>query len=322
VHPPHVKLYYRYSIRAVQIRLHRMKSELLQQCNLCDSTRVDVFDRDCNIAKCWACGYIFDDPRPAEEELIEFYSRPGKYDSWLNELEARERIWKRRLSKLQSTKKPGSLLDVGTGIGQFLALARGSYAHVYGTEVSTTAVKISREKYNLDIFQGTIDDLAVQGKVFDNISLFHVLEHVTDPRSVLKACRSLLSDGGILVIAVPNEIASLRGVKRRMFGVGNHHGSGKLGLPRITLDGAIDEIHLSHFTPPVLRRLVEATGFSVLKNTVDPYYIRTGVRRWKADLYYYFCLMFLQLFRVNIYDAILVVARKVSVPPSQPRAGC
>jgi SAM-dependent methyltransferase len=210
---------------------------------------------------------------------------------------------------LQSTKKPGSLLDVGTGIGQFLALARGSYASVHGTEVSSTAVQIGREKYNLEIFEGTIEDLARQGKVFDNITMFHVLEHVTDPKAVLEKCHSLLSDGGILVIAVPNEIASLRGLKRRLLGSG-HPGWGKLGLPRITLDGTVDEIHLSHFTPRVLGKLVEAIGFSVLKNTMDPYYVRPAGRRWKADMFYYGCLAFLTLFRVNIYDAILLVARK------------
>lgn len=294
-----------------------MHSELLQQCALCDSTSLDVLDPDCNIAQCGACGYIFDNPRPAERDLIEFYSQPGKYDSWLAELDARQRLWKRRLKKVQPTTKPGSLLDVGTGIGQFLALARGSFSEVYGTEVSAAAIKICREKYNLNVYQGTVEDLAAQGKMFDNISLFHVLEHVTHPKSVLQACRSLLCEDGVLVIAVPNEVASLRGVKRRLFGARNQGTCGELGLPRIRLDGSNDEIHLSHFTPAVLRQLLMATGFSVVKSTLDPYYVRTGPGRWLDDLYYYTCAAFLRLFGVNIYDAILVFARKSSAPTSQ-----
>jgi hypothetical protein len=122
-----------------------METELLQHCKLCDSDSLGPLDPDCNIAQCRTCGYVFDNPRPTLQELISFYSRPGKYDSWLEEIGPRNRLWKRRLKKLQSTKKPGSLLDVGTGIGQFLSVARTSYHGVYGTEVSATAVE-SRKK--------------------------------------------------------------------------------------------------------------------------------------------------------------------------------
>src|SRR4029077_6945356 len=167
-----------------------MQSELLHQCNLCQSAQLDVLDPDCNIAQCRSCGFVFDNPRPTLETLIDFYSKPGKYDSWLAELDARDRLWKRRLAKLRSTRKPGSLLDIGTGIGQFLSVAQGEYSQVYGTEVSRTAIEVAREKYGLDLFQGTVEELAERGMVFDNITLFHVLEHVPDPKALLKTCRS------------------------------------------------------------------------------------------------------------------------------------
>ncbi len=288
-----------------------MESELLQQCNLCDSSQIDVLDSACNIAQCRACGYVFDNPRPTLEALIGFYSKPGKYDSWLEELGPRERLWRRRLNQLQSTKKPGSILDVGAGIGQFLSIARSSYSEVYGTEVSSTAVEIAKQRYGLELFHGTVDDLPAQAKTFDNITLFHVLEHVPDPKSMLKTCHSLLSPGGILVIAVPNEISSLRGWKRRLFSqLRRSQNGGNLGLPRLTLDGSISEIHLSHFSPGVLAGLLKSTGFSVSRSTLDPYYVRTGWRRLKADAYYYGCLIFRHLFGVNIYDSILMVAHK------------
>lgn len=290
-----------------------MENELLHQCNLCGSTLLEVMDADCNIAKCCSCGYVFDNPRPTLQALIGFYSKPGKYDSWLEELEPRERLWQRRLNKIRSAKKPGSLLDVGTGIGQFLSLARNKFSEVYGTEVSSTAIQIAYEKYGLNLFHGTIDDLASQGRAFDNITLFHVLEHVPNPKAMLETCNSLLVPGGCLVIAVPNEVASLRGFKRRLF---NHlrkpANGGVLGLPRLTLDGSIGEIHLSHFSPPVLARLLSATGFSVLVNTLDPYYVRTGLRHLKADFFYYSCLLFRKIFGLNIYDTILMIARKAT----------
>jgi|HubBroStandDraft_2_1064218.scaffolds.fasta_scaffold01762_2 2-polyprenyl-3-methyl-5-hydroxy-6-metoxy-1,4-benzoquinol methylase len=292
-----------------------MKTELLQQCNVCNSTVLEVVDPDCNIVRCQACGYIFDNPRPTTEELITFYSRPTQYDSWLIELDVRDRLWKRRLSKLHPTKKPGSLLDIGTGIGQFLDVARNSYTEVHGTEVSRTAVQIAKKRYQLCLFQGTIENLAVQGGVFDNITLFHVLEHVPDPKSVLETCYRLLSPQGILVIAVPNEVASLRAFIRRILTTARlkkQQRLGKFGLPRISLGAHSDEVHLSHFTPKVLHRLLRARGFSVVDNTLDPYYVATGFARLKADVYYSLCLAFHRIFKVNLYDTMLVIARKTN----------
>jgi 2-polyprenyl-3-methyl-5-hydroxy-6-metoxy-1,4-benzoquinol methylase len=293
-----------------------MKLEIVQQCNVCGGALLEVVDAESNITECSSCGYVFDNPRPTLEELIKFYSRPSQYDSWLGELKERDRAWNRRLSILRSTRQKGALLDVGAGIGQFLSLARDCYDQVYGTEVSSEAVRIAKEKYNLELFQGTIEDFEKKGRLFDNVTLFHVLEHVPDPRSLLRICHSLLSDHGILVIAVPNEVTSLRAwLKRQLVkaGLRKPRGVGKFGLPRIKLTEQTSEVHLSHFTPAVLRRLLQSAGFSILKTTLDPCYVATGTRRLKADLYYSCCLLLHKGFRVNLYDGMLMIARKASV---------
>jgi len=99
----------------------------------------------------------------------------------------------------------GRLLDVGTGIGQFLHFARFGY-EVTGTEVSEQAIQIARVKYGLELRRGRIEELDFGNRRFDVITLFHVLEHVHDPRRLLSRCRELLSTTGIVVVAVPNEI--------------------------------------------------------------------------------------------------------------------
>jgi ubiquinone/menaquinone biosynthesis C-methylase UbiE len=300
-----------------------MQTELLEQCNICHSTTFEVVDADCNVSRCRTCGYIFDNPRPTLQELTAFYARPTQYDSWLAELCPRERLWKRRLNKLKRTKKPGNLLDVGTGIGQFLALARGSYTEVYGTEISSTAIQIAKKKYQLDLLPGTLESLAMGSEVFDNITLFHVLEHVPDPRLLLRTCYRLLSARGVLVIAVPNEVTSLRAFVRRMLqnaGLKKQHRVGKFGLPRISLGRDSAEVHLSHFTPKVLQQALRTEGFSIIENTLDPYYVATGVARAKADIYYFLCSALLRIFRLNIYDAMLVIACKsASTSSSRPK---
>ena len=292
-----------------------MNTELVERCNVCESNRLDAVDPACHIARCANCGFVFDNPRPVLSELVKFYSRPAQYDSWLGELPARQIAWQRRLKKMQSTRKPGTLLDVGTGIGQFLEVARTSYEAVYGTEVSSVAIHIAKERYGLDVFQGTLDSIDWEGKVFDNISLFHVLEHVHDPKRLLQKCHSLLSDGGTIAVAVPNEVTSFRAVVRTWMtnrGWKDRSGLGKFGLPLISLGPENGEVHLSHFTPGVLVRLLENTGFSVLKKTLDPYYIATGLSRSKAHVYYYASSALMLCSGINVYDTIFVIARRVS----------
>src|SRR6266478_9382276 len=110
--------------------------ESLSRCSLCDSERIDAVDAEYNLCRCPACGYVFDNPRPTLEALVRFYSKPRKYDSWLEVEGLRNGLWKRRLRKLLKHAGRGNLLDVGTGTGQFLNVAKPYFDHVTGTEVS------------------------------------------------------------------------------------------------------------------------------------------------------------------------------------------
>lgn len=290
-----------------------MELETLKSCNLCGAEGVLTLDAEKNICQCRMCGYVFDSPRPTASEVAAFYSKPGQYKLWIAEGKARDLLWKRRLRKMRRTRKPGTLLDVGTGIGQFLHHAQAAYSNVYGTEVSDSAIRIAEERYALGVIKGDIESIDFGVLKFDTITLFHVLEHVPNPRSVIEKCRQLLSDGGVLVIAVPNDLLCIRPKIRElgMLGKKNRsHSASKLALRRITLDGSMQEIHVSHFTPSVLERFLEACGFTVLENSLDPFYAATGLRKLKEDVYYVACTALRFVLRINVYDAIWVVARK------------
>ena len=290
-----------------------MNIETLSACPLCGGANIRTVDPASNICECAPCGYVFDNPRPTVEELVTFYSQPTKYDSWLAEEEARDRLWERRLQLLLRVLKPGPLLDVGAGIGQFLKVARPHFSSVSGTEVSESAIEIARKKYGLELLRGEIQAIDFGTAQFDNVTVFHVLEHVPNPRLVIEKCAQLLAPGGVLAIAVPNDILSLRTKAKRLLrsvGIRKFQKAGKLGLPRIVLDGSITEIHLSHFTPASLQRLVERCGFSIVSNTLDPYYVASGTAKLRHDGFYGCCRALRPILRANFYDTILVVARK------------
>jgi len=291
-----------------------MASENLAACILCESPRLDWPDREFNVCRCGACGLVFENPRPNPGSIVRFYSQPTQYEAWLNENPARERLWKRRLAKMARHRKPGSLLDIGTGIGQFLNLAKAEFAEVQGTEVSESAIGIARDKYGLKVLQGDAESLDFLDREFDNITLFHVLEHVGSPRRLIAKCHSLLGPQGVLFIAVPNDIVSLGAVKRRILARLESRAARKrsrVGLPRLSLDGGMDEIHLAHFTPGVLAGFLASAGFQVLETSLDPFYAASGARLLKMGLLYRLFSALRFVTGLNLYGTIWICARRL-----------
>lgn len=285
--------------------------EVVTACNICRSNRIQKVDAEFNFCRCDACGYVFDSPRPSIAEIAWFYSQAGKYDSWLQQEQARDLLWKRRLRKLLPHRAGGSLLDIGAGIGQFLHHAQPLFTHVTGTEVSSSAVRIAKQKYGLELLAGEVEDLDLPANSFDNITLFHVLEHVPDPARLIDRCRDMLRTKGILVIAVPNDILAWSSTVKK---VGKRLGlkpfqkfSPVLGIARA---GTSREIHLSHFTPAVLRQLVELSGLVVVEESLDPYYVSSGARSIMNHVYYALHRMLHRAFKINRYETIWMVARK------------
>jgi SAM-dependent methyltransferase len=290
--------------------------ECKKTCNLCDSGQLEQLDDSCNICRCSSCGYIFDNPHPSSDEICEYYSRPGKYDGWLEALAPREKLWKRRLDLMRKWKKPGSLLDVGTGIGQFLHIGRDDFTETCGTEISDSAIRIAKERYGLDVYSGPVEDIDFSDRKFDNITIIHVLEHVDDPRAVIRKCRALLNEGGVLFIAVPNDIQSIKaraGELLRKAGIRLQSSRGAYGLPKLALDGSQGEIHLSHFTPEVLDSMLKREGFEVRESSLDPYFVSNGFfRRIAGEMYYLSHRLFFRITGLNLYNTIWVVAQKKS----------
>lgn len=290
--------------------------ETLSTCTLCSSGRLHILDGSIGLCKCQECGFVFRNPRPSFVEIKDYYSGDEQYGSWLTAEEARNAMWRRRLRKIARHRTGGSLLDVGTGIGQFLNVARTTFG-VAGTEVSESAVKIAAEKYGLALNHGRLEEIAdtVFGQSqFDIVTVFHVLEHVPCPATTLAACRRVLVEGGLLVVAVPNDIDCWRRPLEnllRLSGVRRFRSRGMYGLQKLELNAPGREIHLSHFTTGTLETSLEREGFRILDMGLDPFYAAVGARGALHTGIYAACSMVRLISSINIYDAIWAVAEKV-----------
>ena len=239
---------------------------MVRACPLCASDRQEPVDRVAAVVRCRACGHRYVDPRPTQEEIANGYSRTDAYDHWLRVADEREAMWRRRFDRVLAVSTPGRLLDVGAGIGTFLAIARDNGWRVEGTEVSTTAIAHARERYGLTIHVGFLEDAAPPGP-YDVVSLWHVIEHVPDPPATLRFCHRLLAEHGRIILALPNDGWSAWALTAGT-NVVRHSLRRSPSLRYERLHPGV-ESHIQHFDQNSIARLLTACGFHVDQVTVD-----------------------------------------------------
>jgi 2-polyprenyl-3-methyl-5-hydroxy-6-metoxy-1,4-benzoquinol methylase len=162
------------------------------------------------IYRCDACEYLMT-PAAGEDHAAELYDDPEYFDGWGCNLEfdydrfepAVHSQVNEYLAFLKKYTQGKSLLDVGTGTGLLLHLAREAGYEVEGTDLSKHVSETLPAKVGIPIHQGTIERIDFQRK-YDIVTMLHVLEHTTDPLSTINRAKEILNDGGFIIVVVPN----------------------------------------------------------------------------------------------------------------------
>jgi len=209
---------------------------------------------------CPRCGLVFVDPVPAEATDAATYGA-GYYEPWQRDEERpRRSLWRRRLRLLQARAgRRAALLDVGCGDGLFLRVARDAGWRVDGIEFSPEGAGRAAARLERPVAVGDLAAATVLPGPFDVVTLWHVLEHLPEPRPMLAAARRRLRPGGLLVVAVPNlDNIPMRAAYRVA-----------RGRPLPLFEPGAREPHLSHFDRTTLRRILADAGFAAIEITTD-----------------------------------------------------
>lgn len=108
--------------------------------------------------------------------------------------------FKKKQNLFNDHQKNKTVLDIGTGTGDFLFYCKQKGFLVTGIEPSDIARQQAIEK-KVEVHKDLKD---VLGKKFDVITMWHVLEHVPNVYEYLEQLKNLLNDNGKLIVAVPN----------------------------------------------------------------------------------------------------------------------
>lgn len=223
-------------------------------------------------------GYRHLDPLPGGDDLDDFYQsayldmiRSGqrfpesrRLLSTGHEAES-ERSWLRAtlyadiLDALVDHVPPGSrsLIDIGAGIGEFVASAADAGWSALGIEPSREAVDFAEAKGRPVVCATLEGYLEADGRPTSPGAavLTNVLEHVLHPADLLRTIRGMLPTGGMLVIRVPNDFNPLQEMARAALG----HDPWWIAAPD----------HVNYFDHASLRRVVESAGFETVDQWGD-----------------------------------------------------
>lgn len=250
----------------------------VDQCDHCNSAEFTEFARgrdyeirtcrnEWTFVRCAQCGLVRLHPRPAVAALSVIY--PPTYYAYSYE----SIPWIARTGKalLDRRKLRGIVraldrpvqryADIGCGTGRYLhAMHRAGVPreHIHGLELDATVVA----RLRAEGFQAHHDRVetctAIEPGSLDLATMFHVIEHVDSPATVLERIAGWMAPGGVLALETPN-LDSLDARRFRDRWWGGYH------IPR----------HWTLFTPETLEAMLRAHGF-------EPFAVRyqTGHSFW------------------------------------------
>jgi len=205
---------------------------------------------DWQFVSCDACGVWALDPLPGVEELLRYY--PAQYHSYnrpesaITRLLWRFLLWQKvgQLKRLLPAR--AQFLEVGCADGHMIrSIEKGGGWQGYGIEFNDEVAERGR-KQGTEIRTTILEDADFPDNYFDLIIMDHLLEHVSNPETTMRAASRVLTPGGYLIGNTPNTDSWDASLAGRYWG--------GLHTPR----------HLFLLNPRNLSRLAVRLGFDVV----------------------------------------------------------
>ena len=147
-------------------------------------------------------------PKPSLEKLPSYYES----DDYISHTDGKRSLFektyhfikniaiKNKLKLINSQSQKGKLLDIGAGTGDFLVVAKNDGWQITGIEPGEKPKTIAIKKGVS--FANDLSEL--ENNSFDVITMWHVLEHVSDLEFQIKELKRLIKPTGTIIVAVPN----------------------------------------------------------------------------------------------------------------------
>lgn len=167
--------------------------------------------------RCEVCGLVYKVPEKGgikadadyyrtgqmRETVLCRYGDPGSVTPEAAFEEKYELQWERFLKVKDCVNQNSSILEIGCGAGGFLHIVAPRVGSCSGVELDKEMVDFCRTRLRLNIHDQLLHEIDFGKKKFDLVCMFHVLEHLQDPKHFLSQVKGLLKPGGRMAIEVP-----------------------------------------------------------------------------------------------------------------------
>jgi len=152
-------------------------------------------------------------------------------------------LLRERAAIVSGVRSRGRILDVGCGSGAFARMMSTRGFDAVGVEPFSLGRPV--KEAHLELIRATFDDVKQELGRFDVVTMWHVLEHIPDPKTLLRGVLDVLEPDGVMVISVPN----FSSWQSRFFKGGWFH----LDPPR----------HITHFDRSTFHALLEGLDLEI-----------------------------------------------------------
>ncbi len=258
--------------------------ENLTSCPVCKGSSFNHF-LDCkdytvsretfSIVQCNSCDFKFTNPRPEPKDLGKYYesadyvSHSKSNKGFINSLYhiAKHYSLLKKIQLINRLSKKGKLLDYGCGTGDFLNTCKVSGWEVSGIEPNDLARTTANELLKTEI-KPELSENSFDKNSFNVITLWHVLEHVSELDKTIETLLSFLKPDGVLLIAVPNCNSYDAQVYGKYWAA--------YDVPR----------HLYHFVPKTTEKYFKDKGLTlerILPMPLDSFYVSMLSEKYMAQ---------------------------------------
>jgi SAM-dependent methyltransferase len=199
------------------------------------------------IVTCAQCGFVFTNPRPTFEVIRQNYESVED-PLYLRERGAREITFRHHLRAFHRCTGPANgrrLLDVGAYVGVFVEVAAGAGWDAWGLEPSLWGSAYAQE-HGLNVVRGVLENTDFEPESFDALTMWDVIEHLSDPLADLRHAYALLKPGGWMAV----HTMDIDSLFARLMG---------------TRWPWLMEMHVYYFSRRTLGAMLERAGFRVAR---------------------------------------------------------
>ena len=211
------------------------------QCALCGSSQrqVHIGFRDIPVVRCSQCGFLYSSRVLSAAAAHEYYQDNFGSQRHLDGQRVNARTNAVALIQLINFRQVKSWLDIGCGYGFLLKWLLEQGIAAEGVELSSQEAEYARSA-GLPVHGTLLSESGLPRNHYDVVSSFEVIEHISDPRTLLAEMAEYVRPGGFLLVMTDNfESAAVRELRG--------------AFPKW-----IPHTHVSHFGPDTLRACIES----------------------------------------------------------------